>query len=137
MARTAIPKGTDLFHGTNVEEDFRVPNGPAWFGNAFTVAKYFATYHGDDGTPRVYHYRVKRRITGLLLIETREEYDRQMEQLAQKTGRSQDVHGDAEIVCEAGLNGWVIPNNYPDGADIMLCRPEDWIEFVEVAKLED
>ena len=48
-----------------------------------------------------------------------------------------NVRGDAEIVCDARLNGWIIPNNYPDGADIMLCRPEDWLEFIDVAKLED
>jgi len=137
MARQAIPKGADLYHGTNVEEDFRLPHGPAWFGDTFSVAKNFATYHSDEGPPRVYHFRARRRISGLILIESKDEYDRQMDELAEKTGHSRNVRGDAEIVCDARLNGWIIPNNYPDGADIMLCRPEDWLEFIDVAKLED
>ena len=40
-----LRRGTILYHGTSVEEDFDVPDAPAWFSTSESVARQFIGYH--------------------------------------------------------------------------------------------
>lgn len=130
MARTFIAKGTELYHGTNSETIFEFPEPPAWFTTSWEVAKYFSEYHSQEGKPRIHLFRAQRRIQKILLIEQTEEWKRLMEEMKEETGDpSEDPRDLARRLCQQGLNGWIIPDNYPNGDDIMLCRPGEWLEW--------
>jgi hypothetical protein len=134
--KTAIPKGTELFHGTSARESFDVPSGHSWYSDSPGVAKQFVSHRKGAGRPRILKLLVKKRITNLALIESSEEYDALFEELGRRTGHDPLGFPHAMIVCDAGLEGWVIPKNYPEGADIMLCYPADYLELVDIAYLQ-
>jgi len=130
MARTFIARGTDLFHGTNSETIFEFPESPAWFSSSFSVARTFANFHVQQGEPRVHLFRVRTRIPKLLVIESKEQFDRLMDEMREATGEdTEDPRDLGRFLCKKDLNGWVIPDNYHDGDDIMLCQPRDWLEW--------
>jgi hypothetical protein len=55
-----------------------------------------------------------------------------MERMQEKLGeRSQDPRDLGRMLCEEGLNGWIIPHNYsnPPGDDIMICDPDKWMSW--------
>ncbi len=131
MRTTYIARGMDLFHGTNSETIYEFPEPPAWFSSSFSVAKYFANFHVQDGKPRVHLFRVRRRIPKLLLIEKAGQYEDLMEKMVEETGeRTEDPRDLARHLCRKGYNGWIIPDNYTDGDDIVLCQPRDWLEWL-------
>ncbi len=125
-----------LFHGTSAKEDFTVPDWSSFFSDSKTVAGKFVRHRREGGTPRILEFRVARRILKLALIETAEEYDALIEKLGRKLGYDPLSFPHSQIVCESGLEGWVIPHNYPEGADIMLCSPGRWLEFVRAEPYE-
>jgi hypothetical protein len=137
-----LAKGTLLYHGTRVPEDFDYPDGPAWFSTSEGVAQQFISWHevGGDRRPRIYTYRVTRRIPRLPLIEGSHTWSRFLDTLP---GGADEIQWQgprdmAQIVCDEGYSGWHIAHNYPDGgSDTMLCDPEDWLELVEVEEHED
>ncbi len=119
-----LARGARLYHGTSVDEDFSIPNGPAWFSDAEDVAEYFQTWHTGP-RPRILPFWVSDS-PKLLLVHSDADFrafeDEHDEELS-GCGSGEM----AEIVCRAGYDGWIIPNNYPEGADIMLCDPERWL----------
>ena len=135
-----LRKGTRLYHGTSAEEDFDVPNGPAWFSDASEVADRFS--RGRPGPrQRVQVYRVAR--GGLRLPEVADLADlRRL--VARAAGRrwrdpyevedfveGMSVDEMADAVC-GHYDGWWIPDNYgPGHGDILLCEPWKWLERVE------
>lgn len=134
--KTAISRGTELFHGTSAREPFDVPSGHSFYSDSPEVAKHFVRHRKDTGQPRILRLRAKKRISKLALIESAEEYDALFDYLGHKTGHDPLGFPHVLIACQAGLEGWVIPKNYPEGADIMLCYPEDYLELVDVAYLQ-
>lgn len=134
--RTSIKKGTELFHGTSSKEEFDVPSGHSFFSDSPEVAKKFVRPRRGGGVPRILRLRARKPITKLALIESAEEYDALFEELGRRTGHDPLGFPHAEIACQAGLEGWVIPQNYPEGSDIMLCYPEDYLELVDMAYLD-
>lgn len=124
----SLPRGTVLYHGTGAPEKFLIPTGPAFFSDSRTVAKYFSTWNGGE-KPRVLRYKVSSKIQKLALIESQQDFDNLSEETGCEPG--QDTESLVAMVCGAGFDGWIIPNNYPDGADIMLCFPERSLKFVE------
>lgn len=129
MAETrSLPVGTDLFHGTSVK-GFKIPRGPAFFSDTYGVAKNFVNWHRGGKKPRVMRFEVTDEIPKLALIESKED----LEQIAEDLGGEvrEDTQSRIDLVRMAGFDGWIIPNNYPDGADIMLLEPARWIKFLE------
>lgn len=123
----SLPAGTELFHGTS-EKGFLIPRGPAFFGDTYSVARNFTSWHRGEH-PRVLRFEVTEEIPRLALIESQADFDR----LAEEAGLELD-HGTEsriDLVCSHGFDGWIIPNNYPDGADIMLCEPSRWLKFLD------
>lgn len=124
----SLPVGTDLFHGTGSKEKFKMPHGPAFFSDTFSVGRYFATWH-EGPKPRVLRFEVTSEIPRLVIIESKEDFDRLAESVGMEVGESTEERVD--LVCSAGFDGWIIPNNYSDGADILLCDPAKWLKYVD------
>lgn len=129
----SLPVGTVLFHGTASKEKFRIPKGPAFFSDAFSVGRYFATWH-EGPKPRVIRLEVSDEVPRLALIEAKEDFDR----LAESQGLDsapEDTESRVDLICGAVFDGWIIPNNYPEGADIMLCEPGRWLKYLDEEKV--
>lgn len=127
----SLPVGTEIFHGTSAK-GFLTPRGPAFFGDTYSVAKNFTSWHRGEH-PRVLRFEVTQEIPRLALIETKEDFDRLAEDLGLEDRG--DTESRVEMVCGAGYDGWIIPNNYPDGADIMLCEPARWLKFLDEERI--
>lgn len=117
-----LTRGTQLYHGTSADEDFSIPNGPAWFSDAEAVAHNFQRWHTGP-RPRILQFWVADR-PELLLIRSQTDFDAFEDEHEELPNDPAEM---AETVCRAGYDGWIIPNNYPEGADILLCRPERWL----------
>lgn len=129
MRRWPPIAGETLYHGTASEEEFEhdsdAPDGPAWFSDSASVARRFSRWHYRPGSsPRVLLYRVTQ--DPELFVW---EYEAQMDELLGENWRDMAVPELADAICDAGYDGWIIPHNYPDGADIMLCEPSDFLSF--------
>jgi len=134
---------TTLYHGTSAEEDFDIPDGPAWFSDDWGVAEEFVAWH-PGSRPRILEYKVVREPK--LFVWHRHEdldalYDESDEEMAdywrgEQPWRDMETEELVEEVGRAGYDGWNIPNNYPSGADIVILYPEDFVELVEVHEEE-
>ena len=106
-----IPAGTMLFHGTD-DDDFHPSeiSGPAWFSTDNDVAEKFAG-------GRLLAYRLKADLK-LPLITSASEMDDFAEKFNIDRMSSEDVRDSAK---KAGIPGWIIPDNYEPGDDILIC----------------
>lgn len=106
-----IPAGTMLFHGTD-DDDFHPSeiSGPAWFSTDNDVAEKFAG-------GRLLAYRLKADLK-LPLITSAGEMDDFAEKFNIDRMSSEDVRDSAK---KAGIPGWIIPDNYEPGDDILIC----------------
>ena len=106
-----IPVGTMLFHGTD-DDDFHPSeiSGPAWLSTDNDVAEKFAG-------GRLLAYRLKADLK-LPLITSADEMDDFAEKFNIDRMSSEDVRDSAE---KAGIPGWIIPDNYEPGDDILIC----------------
>ena len=106
-----IKAGTMLFHGTD-DDDFHPSeiSGPAWFSTDNDVAEKFAT-------GRLLAYRLKADLK-LPLITSADEMDEFAEKFHIDRMSSEDVRDSAK---KAGIPGWIIPDNYEPGDDILIC----------------
>ena len=131
--------GKILYHGTSSFEDFEhdgygTPDGPAWFSDGIEVAEYFKSW-GSGPRPRILKYRVVARPN---LFKFRD-----MKAIAKRIGLPREEYVFecnlenyepgffVEKICSIGYDGWIIPDNYPEGADIVICEPERFLELVE------
>lgn len=122
----SLPAGTELFHGTSTK-GFLVPRGPAFFSDTYSVAKYFTDWH-QGKHKRILRLEVTDEIPKLALIESKEDFDN----LAEEFGvEAEDNESRIDLVRMAGFDGWIIPNNYPDGADILILEPARWLKFLD------
>src|SRR5271157_5173620 len=115
-----IPKGTVLYHGTNQRFSRAEISTPAWFSTSPSVAEHFSTQHGEEKA-RILKYETTHTIR-LPLIESKEDL-----------GKLGDIFNvdfnfgpedTIDAIQDAGLPGWIIPSNYPDGNDILLSSSE-------------
>lgn len=119
-----LPEGIELFHGTWGRSSFKTINGPAWFSDSFGVAERFAARYRD---PKVLRFTVRKSVPRLVEIGDFEEFIRSVD----RSPRSEfDMRRFAKKICNGRFDGWVVPNYYPDGADIMLCNPDKWLLFL-------
>jgi hypothetical protein len=111
--------GTILYHGTSDpdwDEQRILPKVPLWLSNSPQVAQNFSTWHQwEGGRPRVITYRLNQSIR-LVRIDSAGEF----EALKERLGYFEDTNALALGVVAAGYAGWIIPRNYPEGADIMI-----------------
>lgn len=115
-----IKAGTILYHGTDCDdfdEEFDRLTGPAWLSSSKEVARHFATRSGGwGGTKRLIAYKLTEDVRLPEITSSR-----QMQMFAEEHGICLlGVEEMRESVEQAGIPGWVIPNNYPDGDDILL-----------------
>jgi hypothetical protein len=121
-----LPAAEVMFHGTSAEEDFEYPEGPGWVSDERSVAEWFVGWAGGEGEPRILVYETTR-VLRLVLIPDQVEMFRLLEDVYMV-----DDHRElAEEICRFGGDGWVVPNNYGSGDDIMLCDPASVLQFIE------
>lgn len=130
-----IRRGTNLYHGSNAEWNGSNPNPPFWVSDSRDVAEWFATWKDDDGEPTLYTYQADHDLT---LVAMHDRSD--MEEVAERLhldGADDPTEFAEEICRHLGLDGWIIPNNYQTGADIMLCNPRQQLRMVDTDLLEE
>ena len=120
IRKTTLKAGTVVFHGTDNDDFDEVEDGldgPAWVTSSRSVAEWFVNNRAGWGG--------QKRIISYLLAEDIELYEingpGDMQDLAEQFGL--ELNGTDEIrdsVERAGLPGWIIPKNYPDGDDILI-----------------
>lgn len=127
---TVLKRGETLYHGTGSTETFELPTwtGFAWFSTSRSVADRFAkaSAAGTGAEPRLLEYRVVEDVELLEFLDARD-IERFLDELGLEADSAHDL---AEIACDQGYAGWVIPQNYPDGDDVLLCDPDQWLESV-------
>lgn len=112
--------GTVLYHGTasaDFDEQEDGLDGPAWLSDSPVVAERFARRNQFEGSrPRVLTFVLEQDVE-LHLIESTAD----LQALSEEHDISFDgVEEMRDGVYSSGIPGWVIPHNYPEGADIML-----------------
>lgn len=107
-----------LYHGTN--ESFHPADlrTPAWFSDIPEATDFFQTWRGGAGKPHRKVYVVTAPLR-LLKIVDNEDMDR-----LQEVAGIEDIGDLSEWVLRQGYSGWIIPDNYNPGADIMLGTTE-------------
>ena len=117
MCRTtsSLLCGTLLYHGTGWSFAPEEIYGPAWFSRSVEVAWHFAMRSGGP-EPRVMAYLLTREVE-LPLINGPRDFDAFCDEHDIHPYSAEDM---AAGVRRAGLPGWLVPDNYPDGDDILL-----------------
>lgn len=109
-----IPKGTILYHGTSEDFDPADIITPAWFSTSRSVADNFSHWNGD---PKAIHeYKVIKPIR-LPRIDDKNDFEAFTEKFGIDTTSAEDMRG---TIQRTELPGWIIPQNYSDGDDILL-----------------
>ncbi len=135
MQMMTLKAGTVLYHGTN-SPDFDEADdgldGPAWVTDSEAVAERFARRNlWVNARPRVLSFVLEEDVE-LHLIQGRAD----MEDLQEEHGISfEGVEDMRDSVTDAGIPGWVIPNNYPEGSDVLLADTGA-LRFVSTRVLE-
>ena len=109
--------GTTLYHGSSNDWDEGSDLAfPAWFSTNRNVANWFANRNGD-GNPTIRTYRTTAPYELVEFVDGRDiQGFRDMYQIED----GGDPNALAEGVLAAGFNGWIIPDNYRPGDDIMI-----------------
>lgn len=118
--KMTLKAGTVLFHGTDCDdfdESVDSLDGPAWLSTSRSVAEHFVNNRsGWGGRKRIVSYTLDADLQLPEISSAREMAAFAEEHALDLSG----VEGIRESVQAAGLAGWVIPNNYPDGDDILI-----------------
>ena len=123
--------GQTLYHGTSAKSRFDYPNGPAWFSEERGVAKRFTGWGGGPRSAhRVLIYEVVASPKLARLLDIPAFYRLGIELRGENIDAGHEL---AEATC-ARYDGWIAPNNYSPGADIMLCEPERWLKFIRTER---
>lgn len=112
---TTLPIGHILYHGTNEIFDDEDLIFPAWFSSSREVASHFAR------SGRIYSYEVEAPIT-IPTISDRNEMKVFCEMFDIDRSSVEDIR---DSMSKARLPGWIIPNNYQNGDDILLIHPHN------------
>ncbi len=125
-----IPVGTILYHGTS--EDFSPSDieTAAWFSRSREVAEYFANRYQNGGEPVIHAYRVEEPIT-LPVIHDKNELDEFSERFYIHLDSPEDI---IDSMRSNGQPGWIIPDNYHNGDDILNM---DTRHCISVANLDE
>jgi len=114
-----LTTGTILYHGTDADFDEENEDlcGPAWLSNSANVAKHFAARKsGWGGIKRIISYRLCEPVA-LVEIGSKTELADFADQHGLSLYSCEDIR---DSVATSALPGWIIPFNYPEGADILM-----------------
>lgn len=115
-----LKAGTTIYHGTDnsdFDEESSNPHPYSWFSTSHTVAERFARRSGGwGGKQRVIAYEL---VADMALHEIMSAGQRQefAEEHNIDFSGVEEMRESAEV---AGIPGWIIPSNYPDGDDILI-----------------
>ncbi len=114
-----LHSGTVVYHGTSLEfdETYEALDAPFWVSDSMTVAEEFVTWN-EGNHPRVITYKTAQDMR-LVLINDRNDILELGERFGIDMYSPQDMASDVCSMLPG--DGWIIPYNYPSGADIMLC----------------
>ena len=126
-----LAAGTTVYHGTRSEEEFEDLNGPAWVSQDRGVAEEFVEWHDAGGAPRILEFKTVNDLT-LALFESSQDIEDFVEGVLGEPDGYMSPMELAEMVCDEGYDGWIIPNNYGSSDDTMLCNPERDLELVGI-----
>lgn len=133
MPRLTLEKGTTVYHGTSILDEFYELAAPAWVTTSESVAVWFAKRwsRGSDTVPRVMKFKTTRSVK-LIRIDDKQDWEDFVTSLAfdESEGDPWNVASTAEGEYGNQFDGWIIPQNYPDGDDILLFNPADVLEYV-------
>ncbi len=126
--------GTTLYHGTSSEDFDETEESlepPTWFSEGPKAASWFASgYQGGD-KPRLLTFKVTDPYR-LLLIQNRQTISDLEEYYGVEISDTTQM---AEDICSRfNVSGWIIPRNYPDGSDILLCNLAG-IEYIKTGPI--
>lgn len=132
LRKHTIPAGTILFHGTSDEDFFELEdslNDGSWLSDSEQVAEYFAK-RSSGNSPRVIQYELTEDVE-VFLIESKQDLGDLSESHGIRFDSAEDMRDSA---LDAGIPGWIIPKNYPTGADILITNT-GCLEFLSVKSL--
>ena len=129
---TVLKKGTILYHGTAQEFEPNDIGMPAWFSTSRSVAEHFLEARDSgEGQERILRYQVTSPIR-LPRIDDREDLEALGERFGIEALMQRESSEDmAEGVADSVLPGWIIPDNYPDGDDILLVSSDSIMPIYE------
>lgn len=132
LRKHTIPAGTILFHGTSDDDFFELEDGlneGSWLSDSEQVAEYFAKRNSGN-CPRVIQYELVEDVE-VFLIESKQD----LSELSESHGICFDgVEDMRDSALDSGIPGWIIPKNYPTGADILITKT-GCLEFLSVKSL--
>jgi hypothetical protein len=115
-----LKAGTTIYHGTDnsdFDEENSNPRPYSWFSTSPTVAERFAKRSGGwGGKQRVIAYELVADVA-LHEITSAGQRDEFAEEHRIDFSGVEEMRESAEV---AGISGWIIPSNYPDGDDILI-----------------
>lgn len=124
-----LSTGDVLYHGTGGEDDFDIPDGPAWFSTDRRVAESFSDWH-EGYNPRIKTYEVASPVE-LVLFHDRVDISEFFEENGLWDHENYGAGELAEELCKLGFDGWIIPNNYNPGDDILICTPFSVVKILD------
>lgn len=130
-----LPVGTLLYHGTDSKQwnpKTTQIESPAWFSQSRSVAEEFSTWHDDSfnkAKPIVAEYHTTRPIELVVINNSAD-----LERLREKYGIEEETPREMAEELSRHIEGWIIPNNYIDGDDIMVCDATYSVHLVRVKK---
>lgn len=122
-----MPAGTLLFHGSNANDHFEMPEGPAWFTLDNKAADFWSGWHQTDprnqGTRRVMQFEVTRDIE---LVDWRHQSYEEALDFAEALTGDPEAGPYTEAEALKGLTeGWI-------GKDeVMIIDPETCIRYID------
>lgn len=142
--------GTLLYHGTAAV--FETIRHRKWFTDNLTTARWYAREEAREfrRCGRVLIFRIVKS-PELITIASDEDWQAFMQWTVAGEEEGpfgppdyQDLYELADMVCDAGYDGWHIESGYPTdrtseilraGSDTMVCEPNEFLELVEVRRI--
>lgn len=121
-----LKKGEILFHGTDADFEPDDIRDAAWFTRSRSVAEHFGSRFGWGDGARVHSYMLVEDLE-LPDFHSKAEFDEFLESHGIEGFSPEEL---SDGILDRCLPGWVIPNNYPNGDDILI-NNTDILSYVE------
>lgn len=140
MTVLTLEVGRFLYHGTTTAYRFQMLKSPAWLTDNEHTAMWFAQdevlagkLSDKNARPIVKRFQLTQPVELLMIVQSKDDDDLDwVFHIADAIEiQAADPYDLAQYVCATGFDGWYVnrayglSNNIPNGADVMLCHPED------------